>query len=69
MHTLQEHMRKFQIILISVLTWGVYKKFFFTILKEIKKYAVLREKCDIFKFFILLGRSELRRDFFTFQIT
>ena len=48
---------------------GVYENFFFTILNDVEKYAILSKKVLFFYFYILLGRSELWRDFLKFQIT
>ena len=46
---------------------GVYEKIFFHYFERCREICNTQGKSTIFNFFILLGRSELRRDFLKFQ--
>ena len=57
-----------QIILTGVLTWESMRIFFFYYFELCREICNTQGESHILKFFILLGRSELRRDFLKFVI-
>ena len=57
-----------QIILTGVLTWESMRNFFFYYFERCREICNTQGESHIFIFFILLGRSELQRDFLKFVI-